>query len=269
MSDRNQIYIEKAKKYLLRNCGSGSECACTKAKKVLAAEKMEIEAGAMSVFMEGIDEEDKHVNKLPFQGVLLVLNQASTKPPHGSRGHRIYVAKDVAEKHLDELIGMALNYAPPTPAVRQSGLDSHETRHKVGVITKAWIKGNKVYVSGGLWAKDFPEAVKDLKRRGIGLSMELADVYVRDEDESVWHLEDFTFTGMTALLKSAAAYYDTSFEIAAASKALAAARSKRALDERRLAAGIKAGVDSAMFVMDIHERLGKNLGFITLKETSQ
>lgn len=260
MSINDQIAIEKAKKYLLRTCGRGSECACTKAKRILAAEKIEIEAGAMSVFMQGIDDEDKHVNKLPFQGVLLILDQASTKPPHGSRGHRIYVPEKVAKEHLEDLIGMAVNYDT-------HGLDSHETRHKVGVITKAWIKGDKVLVSGSIWKKDFPEAARDLRRSGLGMSMELADVYVRDEDEPVWHLEDFTFTGATVLLKSAAAYFDTSLEIAA-SIVLESARRRRQLDERRLAAGIKAGVDSAMFVMDIHERLGESLGFITSEETS-
>lgn len=258
MSSRDQIAIEKAKKYMLRTCGKGgdmADCACRKMKRVLAAEKMDIMAGAMAI-LRGFDDEDSHVNKLPFKGILLIVDQASTKPPHGSRGHRIYVPLKVAKDKIGELIGMAVNYA-------RGGLDAHETRHKVGVFTKAWLVGNKVMVEGAIWKKDFPEAARDLKQSGLGMSMELADVYVRDENEPVWHLEDFTFTGATILKKSAAAYYDTSMQIAAAR-----AQVRKQLDGRRLAAGIKAGIDSALFVADIDERLGENLGFITTKETS-
>ena len=258
MTNQDQIAIEKAKRYMLRTCGKGGELsthAMRKIKKVMAAEKMTLQAGSM-VMMQGFDDDDSgHVNKLPFKGILLLLDEASTKPPHGSRGHRIYVPTAVAKKQLNDLIGMAVNYAP-------KGLDSHETRHKVGVITKAWIVGNKVLVSGSIWKKDFPEAARDLKRSGLGMSMELADVYVRDEDEPVWHLEGFVFTGATLLFKSAAAYYGTEFSVAAAAMKAAMVK-KRYLDKRQLAAGIKAGIDSAMFIADIYERLGENLGFIT------
>jgi hypothetical protein len=259
VNSRDKIAIEKARRFMLRTCGQGGDLAphaMRKMKRVLAAEKLTITAGAMAT-LKGFEDEDSHVNKMPFKGILLILDQASTKPPHGSRGHRIYVPSKVAKKKIDDLIGMAVNYA-------RGGLDAHETRHKVGVITKVWIAGDKVWVEGVVWKKDFPEAASDLKRRGLGMSMELADVYVRDEDEPVWHLEDFTFTGATILLKSAAAYYDTSLDVSAA----AAQERLRMLDGKRLAAGIKAGIDSALFVADIYERLGENLGFLIVKETS-
>src|ERR1035438_1678264 len=65
-------------------------------------------------------------------------------------------------------------------------------------------------VSGFIWDRDFPEA-KELKdRNDLGMSMELADVYVDDEDEEVWNLTKFRFTGATILRKDAAAYSKTS-----------------------------------------------------------
>lgn len=194
--------IRKAAKYALRKCSQGNECACKKAKSILVSEGISIHAGSNISFLEAVESEEDHPNKLPFRGVLLVVDAASTKPPHGSRGHRIYVPKDVAEKKLGSLIGMAINYD-------RGDLDSHVTRHKVGIITKAWIKGDQVWVKGFAYKKDFPEVVHDLKQGGLGMSMELANVYVRDENEDVWHLVDFAFTGATILKKSAAAYYQT------------------------------------------------------------
>ena len=194
--------IRKATKYLLRKAAKGNPYAIKKLKKVFASELISINAGSsISGFMEA-DGNDEHPNKLPFKGVLLILDAPSTKPPHGSRGHRIYVPKTVAAKRLASLIGMAINYD-------RGDLDSHVTRHKVGVITQAWIEGDRVYVKGFAYKKDFPEVVKDLKQGGLGMSMELANVYVRDENEDVWHLVDFAFTGATILKKSAAAYYQT------------------------------------------------------------
>jgi hypothetical protein len=203
--------IDRAKKYIARKCGQGDECACETGKRVLVAESISIMAGSVAE-MVSFKADSSHPNQLPFRGVLLTLDQSSTKPPHGSRGHRIYVPTRVAEKHLDGLVGMAVNYD-------EDDLDSHETRHKVGIITKAGIKGNQVWVKGIIWKKDFPEAVGKLSgRRDLGMSMELANVYVRDEHEDVWHLEAFEFTGATILKKSAAAYYSTELSATSDSK---------------------------------------------------
>jgi hypothetical protein len=144
---------------------------------------------------------DDHPNKMPFKGTLVLLGVPSTKPPHGARGHRIQLSKEVTKRRLKDLIGMGLNYSP--------SLEEHAPRRKVGVITGAWIDGNAVKVKGIIYKKDFPEAVKDLKTSGLGMSMELADVYVSDEDATIWQLEDFRFTGATVLYKKAAAYYQT------------------------------------------------------------
>lgn len=193
---------------LKRACGVGNKLACN----ALVIRRMSfVDVSASAFDFDAIADDKDHPNKMPFTGTLLLVDQPSTKPPHGSNGHRIYVAKDVAQEHLKSLIGMAVNYD-------SIDLDGHATRHKVGVINDAWIDGNKVKVKGIIYKKDFPEAVKDLRQPGLGMSMELANVYVRDQNESVWHLEDFYFTGATILKKEAAAYYQTALAAAAASR---------------------------------------------------
>jgi hypothetical protein len=147
-------------------------------------------------------EDKEHPNKLPFQGVLLVLDKPSNKPPHGAEGHRILVPTSVAKKRLSTLISMGVNYNPD--------LDGHAVRHKVGVITGAWIEDGKVFVKGFMWKKDFPEVSRDMKAGRLGMSMELSDVLVRTKEEDPWYLEDFHFSGATILFKTAAAYYNTS-----------------------------------------------------------
>ena len=154
-------------------------------------------------------EDKKHPNKLPFTGVLLKVDQASDKPPHGSEGHLIHVSRKAAERNLSSLIGTGVNYDT-------QDLNEHVPRHKVGVITGAKIVNDDVKVWGYVWSKDFPEAKRQLQgRRDLGMSMELSDVLVSDDRAKVWNLEDFKFAGATILKKNAAAY--TSTDLAASS----------------------------------------------------
>lgn len=177
--------------------------------------------GQKSVDITDLDIQDSaHPNLAPFSGTLLLVDQPSTQPPHGSDGHLIHVPKQVAERRLSTLPGMAINY--------QDDLEGHNPAKKIGVITEANLEGNKVRVKGVIWKKDFPEALRTFRmnRGRLGMSMELGDVYVRDKDEDIWHLEDFHFTGATVLKKDHAAYEST--ELAASRyfvNALAAARS--------------------------------------------
>jgi hypothetical protein len=142
-----------------------------------------------------------HPNKMKFSGVLVRLDEASTKAPNGSEGHRIFLPTKVAEKKLKTLINTGLNYS--------EDLDKHAQRRKVGTIIKAWIQGKDLCVEGVIWKKDFPEAQTDLKRKDLGMSMELGEVSVVDCDADIWVLDDFTFLGATILKKDAAAYYRT------------------------------------------------------------
>jgi hypothetical protein len=158
-----------------------------------------------------------HPNKLPFNGILLLLDEPSDQPPHGAEGHSILVPKEAAEKALKSLIGMGINYKPD--------LEGHDPKKKIGVISEAWIEGNAVHVKGIIWPKDFPEAVAKLRanRGDLGMSMELGNVYVKDQDDEVWTLEQFHFTGATVLKKESAAYQHTKLAASASHVALAAA----------------------------------------------
>jgi len=199
-----------------------------------------------------------HPNKMLFKGILLFLDQPSQQPPHGSEGHQIEVPKEAAEHALKSLVGMGINYKPD--------LEGHDPKKKIGVISKAWIEGNKVEVEGIIWPKDFPEAVRALRanRGDLGMSMELGNVYVTDQDADVWVLEKFHFTGATVLKKESAAYQHTSLAASAVSRVAHAAAAaawgnpkggkepmgngtvKKTKDQSQvLARAIAAGVESA------------------------
>jgi hypothetical protein len=197
----------KIPSHLVKACIGGNKSACTIAKRISA-----LYAGATVTFADAEKISD-HPNRMPFKGILLRVDEPSDKPPHGSEMHRIYVSSHVVDSKLPGLIGQAVNYDP-------SDMDSHETKHKVGIITKAWRTGKDVNVSGFVWKKDFPEAERDLKKKGLGMSMELGNVYVDDEHADVWKLDDFEFTGATILKKDAAAYNKTSLTAAAKAAAV-------------------------------------------------
>lgn len=190
---------------LLRACGRGNQSACNIVRRLRV-----MYAGSVLTF-SNVSDDKTHDNKMPFEGTLLLTDAPSDKPPHGSEGHRIYVSTRSAMDALPGIIGQAVNY--------QSDLTAHASRHKVGVITKAWMEGNKVKVAGQIWVHDFPEAKVLKGRKDLGMSMELSSVLVEDDDADVWKLEKFNFTGATILLKNAAAYTKTSLAaVAAAAK---------------------------------------------------
>jgi hypothetical protein len=152
-----------------------------------------------------------HPNRLPFEGVLTLVDVASDKAPSGSRGHRVVLTREAAETALPSLLGMAVDY--------KAGWDGHDARQKCGIITAAEIEGQRLAVAGYLFARDFPEM--EAKIAGsvgqgegtMGMSYELADAHVADMRAQVWTLTRATFTGAAILLKEKAAYRSTSFRV--------------------------------------------------------
>lgn len=151
-----------------------------------------------------------HPNRVPFEGVLTLVDEPSNRPPSGARGHRVILTREAALAALPSLMGMAVDYAP--------GWDGHDARTKCGIITQADVEGNRLRVSGYLFGKDFPE-VEDRVRRGavgtMGMSYEIADAHVGDMNAEIWKLTRATFTGAAILLREKAAYRNTSFQLAA------------------------------------------------------
>lgn len=160
-----------------------------------------------------------HPNREPFRGVLTLVDTPSDKAPAGSRGHRVILTRSAAERALPSLLGMALDYSP--------SFDRHDARRKVGVITRAEISGNELQLSGYLYAKDFPELVKQIesgiiqasssgRRRPenpLGMSYEISDASVADTRARIWTLTRVTFTGAAILRRDKAAYRDTWIEL--------------------------------------------------------
>lgn len=160
-----------------------------------------------------------HPNREPFRGVLTQVDTPSDKPPSGSRGHRVVLTRTAAERALPSLLGMALDYSPM--------FDRHDARRKVGVITRAEIVGKTVELSGYLYARDFPEIIRQIesgsihagaasrKRPGnpLGMSYEIADASVADVRAKIWTLTRVTFTGAAILRRDKAAYRNTWIEL--------------------------------------------------------
>ena len=155
---------------------------------------------------------ERHPNREAFSGVLTLVDVASDRAPAGARGHRVVLTRAAAEKALPSLLGMALDYAPT--------LDRHDTRRKVGIITQAEIVGRQLELSGHLFAKDFPEIVKEIKamesadkdvraKRALGMSYEIADARVADMRSKIWTLTHVIFTGAAILRQDKAAYRQT------------------------------------------------------------
>jgi hypothetical protein len=152
---------------------------------------------------------DGHPNRVPFEGVLTIVNAASDKAPSGARGHRVMLTGEAAENALPSLLGMAVDYRP--------GWDGHDSRRKIGLLTEAHVVGQRLMVGGYLYARDFPDVAKAIHAHApetMGMSYELADARVEDLRAEVWKLTRVTFTGAAILLREKAAYRATSFRMA-------------------------------------------------------
>jgi hypothetical protein len=177
-----------------------------------------------------------HPNRLPFEGVLTLVDVASDRAPSGARGHRVILTRTAAEAALPSLLGMAVDY--------KTGWDGHDARQKCGIITTAELDGRRLRVSGFIFAKDFPEIEQQMRLEAananaapahvtgsgtnatgmMGMSYELADAHVADMRAQVWTLTRATFTGAAILLRDKAAYQDTSFQVHARSRPTHASR---------------------------------------------
>jgi hypothetical protein len=178
---------------------------------------MNIQLDSMAIEMPAVAG---HPNREAFRGVLTVVDVASDRAPAGARGHCVVLTRAAAEAGLASLLGMALDYAP--------ALDRHDSRRKVGIITRAEIAGRELELGGYLFAKDFPEIVREVGRSqvaaesagsksqshgGLGMSYEISDARVADVRAKVWTLTRVTFTGAAILRRDKAAYRDTWIEL--------------------------------------------------------
>jgi hypothetical protein len=151
---------------------------------------------------------DGHPNRVPFEGVLTIVNTASDKAPTGARGHRVLLTREAAEKALPSLLGMAVDYRP--------AWDGHDNRRKIGLLTEANLSGHNLTVRGYLYARDFPDVAQAIRAhapQALGMSYEIADARVENMSAEIWKLTRVTFTGAAILLRDKAAYRATSFRM--------------------------------------------------------
>jgi hypothetical protein len=180
-------------------------------------ETMNLQFDAMALNLPDVPA---HPNRLPFRGVLTLVGVASQRSPTGARGHRVMLTRPATEEALPSLLGMALDYAP--------ALASHDARRKIGIITEAAIVPlrdggqpnvtGQIAVHGYLFAHDFPDVVRHIKAQqgnSLGMSYEIADANVPNQDALIWTVTRFSFTGAAVLLRDKAAYPQTWIALAA------------------------------------------------------
>lgn len=214
-----------------------------------------------------------HPNRKPFRGVLTQVDVASDRAPSGTNGRRVILTKGAAEKALASLIGMGLGFTPQ--------LDGHDARRKVGVITAAEIEGNSVIVEGYIFARDFPEMVREMERgrNVLGMSYEIADARVEDPNADIWKLTEVTFTGAAILKRSKAAYQNTSIELTKENRVENLVEQKNEMTQifqqamERMAAAAEAMQQSVAHIQAQHDtlsaRIEKIVAAVESKETRE
>lgn len=183
----------------------GMDTAKWRKLKAMSFEVQSLEAMALNM-----PECADHPNRMPFSGVLTKLDQPSDRPVHGSLGKLVIIPTAVAEAALSSLLGMAIDFTP--------GLDGHDPKQKIGIITAASIDGEDLRIEGFLYAADFPEEAALIKARKseLGFSYETAQNFTESLDTEHLVLAACVFTGAAILRKDKAAYQTTSLAASAA-----------------------------------------------------
>ena len=171
----------------------------------------DLELDAMAVALPDVVG---HPNRLPFRGVLTLVGVASKRPPSGARGHRVMLTRAASDAALPSLLGMGLDYAPQ--------LSAHDARRKIGVITEATIQPlphggtskitGQIAIAGYLYAQDFADVIGEIRAQPdgtLGMSYEITNVTVPNQESQIWAVTSFTFTGAAVLRRDKAAYPQT------------------------------------------------------------
>jgi hypothetical protein len=172
---------------------------------------MDLQLEAMAIAMPDVNA---HPNRLPFNGILTLVGIASQRSPTGARGHRVMLTRAATDQALPSLLGMAVDYAP--------ALAGHDARRKIGIITEATItpmpqskttaSTGQISVNGYLFAHDFPDVVEEIRAQPtgtLGMSYEIANITVPNQEALIWAVTGFTFTGAAILRRDKAAYPQT------------------------------------------------------------
>lgn len=189
-----------------------------------------IEAMQFMAMSLNMPEQKEHPNKMPFKGVLCKIDEPSDAPPSGARGRRSFISHEVAEKSIESLLGMAVDFTPD--------FDGHDRQNKIGIITEAYIESNNIIIEGFLYSADFPEETKRIQaeKNLMGLSYE-AQGYTMPMGDDLVAWETCFFTGAAILYKDRAAYTTTSL---AAAKSKTESKEMSEQDKKEMQETIKA-----------------------------
>ena len=128
-------------------------------------------------------------NIVPFEGVLIRLDQPSEKAPVGASGHRVMVSTTIAAESLSALPGMAVDY-------RVDRGSASTVRRGCGVITSAAIVGDELRIVGHF----FPDELKGIRLASeMRFHYEATNVHVEDLKSSIWNITKLPIKGAMAI----------------------------------------------------------------------
>lgn len=192
------------------------------------------------------EEGKEHINKMPFSGNCMYIGKPSDGIPCGAELPIIFTPESVLNA-IGTFIGMGVDVVYDDYDNPALSLTGHDDRFKIGVVTKAEIQGDQVYVEGYLWKKDFDDICFMIKnaKDSLGFSIEVAVTDMETDDE-YWYVKEFTYTGLAILYKNLAAFKQT--QLAAKDKTIKSDESESVslMDEKALQSvidGILKGLD--------------------------
>jgi hypothetical protein len=152
-----------------------------------------------------------HANWWPVEGIATFIDKTSERPLHISNydtqtqsdGPKVIFSRAAVENALPTLLGMG--FCP-----QQAVPEHHIPRSNCGIITEAWIDGDKLMVRGGVYGINFPEVVVALEKGGIGLCPAFHDTLFDHKNlpESITVLHT-TFTAVNIVHSWAASFDNT------------------------------------------------------------
>ncbi|MDB5053283.1 MAG: 3-oxoacyl-ACP reductase [Bacilli bacterium] len=161
----------------------------------------------------------QHPNKVPFTCSLFAVDVPSDGSPEGAGGKLIRISSTVCDQYLNTFEGMGMNID------YEDEMSDHDTRFKVGVITKTFRSLDGMAMAEGyIYGKDFPDVVATVRyynglaleyewpeyQFGTSIEME-AKVTTAPDDANILDVIEFCGTGAAILFAEAAAYKSTSF----------------------------------------------------------
>ena len=154
-------------------------------------------------------EVSNETNCMPFSGVCAYVDRPSEGVPSGAGGKPVAFDKDAMLQALPHMVGQAINCywsAEDTKDV----LSGHDRKFKIGVVDKAELHDDEVYIEGHFWDYDFKDECNFIKtaKDAIGFSV---DVLIGElEDKGTYLIaKDIDLIGAAVLFKDLAAFKTT------------------------------------------------------------